>query len=211
MKRETLEVGLYGVNCTILSEGGKAVLVDPGADADRLVAALAAEALAPEAILLTHAHFDHVGGIPALLAKFPSLPVLLGAADAPVLTHPMNQCPPDYPPIARPPTLGAFDGRAALAPFAPGGALAGLEVIETPGHTPGGVCLYLPKEKLLLSGDTLFAGSVGRTDFPGGDMAALRASLRTLSALPDDTFVVPGHGPFTTIGAEKRSNPFLRA
>lgn len=210
MKRETLEVGLYGVNCTILSEGGKAILVDPGAEADRLAATLARDRLAPDAILLTHAHFDHIGGLPALLERFPGLPVLIGAADVPVLTHPLNQVPPDYPPIPRPPTLVTTESRASLAPFAPDGWLAGLEVIDTPGHTPGGVCYYLPSERLLLSGDTLFAGSVGRTDFPGGDMATLRASLRKLAALPDDTLVIPGHGPFTTIGAERRGNPFLQ-
>lgn len=210
MKRNTIEVGLYEVNCTILSKNGRAILVDPGADAARLVAALAADSLTPDAVLLTHAHFDHIGGIPALLAKFPTLPVLVGAADVPVLTHPMNQFPPDYPSIPRPPTLVTLENRATLAPFAPDGWLAGLEVIDTPGHTPGGVCYYLPAGKLLLAGDTLFAGSVGRTDFPGGDMATLRASLRKLAALPDETLVIPGHGPFTTIGAEKRGNPFLR-
>jgi len=87
--------------------------------------------------------------------------------------------------------------------------LVGVTVIETPGHTPGGVCYYFPEDKLLLSGDTLFAGSIGRTDLPGGNMATLTESLKKLTSLPDDTTVIPGHGPYSTIGAEKRINPFL--
>ena len=84
-----------------------------------------------------------------------------------------------------------------------------MAVIPTPGHTPGGVCYHFPADKLLLSGDTLFAGSAGRTDFPGGSMNKLMASLKTLAELPDDTLVIPGHGPHTTIAAEKATNPFL--
>ena len=209
MKRTTTEVGLYGVNCSILSVGARALVVDPGAEAERILAILERDALTPSAILLTHAHFDHVGGIPALLAKFPALPVLVDAPDVAVLTHPFNQLPPDYPPVARPATLTTLDRRASLADFAPGGAFAEMQVLETPGHTPGGVCYYFPSEKLVFTGDTLFAGSVGRTDFPGGDMATLRASLPKLTALPPETHVVPGHGPETSIADELRRNPFL--
>ena len=122
------------------------------------------------------------------------------AADEMVLTHRLNCFPPEYPPIEKPANLR--DARTLAG-------RRGVEPIFTPGHTPGGMCFYFPKEKLLLSGDTLFAGSVGRTDLPGGDMATLMDSVRALKALPDDTEVVPGHGMFTSIGREKASNPFL--
>ncbi len=107
-----------------------------------------------------------------------------------------------WSPISRPePLVGIGEGETI-----PG--LEGLVVVETPGHTPGGVCYYFPS--LLRSGDTLFAGSIGRTDLPGGSMATLMDSLAKLTKLPDDTLVIPGHGPHTTIAAEKRDNPFLR-
>ena len=203
MERLTIQVGLYEVNCSILSEGGKAWIVDPGHEADRIASLLEKKGLEPAAILLTHAHFDHIGAVTGLLERFPGLPVYIGEKDMAVISHPMNQLPPDYPPVKKPDSLRAIGQAGSIE------GLDQLEVIETPGHTPGGVCYYLPTEKLLLSGDTLFAGSVGRTDLPGGDMATLVESLKKLTALPDDTLVIPGHGPHTTIGAEKRSNPFL--
>lgn len=191
LARETFEVGLYAVNCTILKFGEKAYIVDPGSEPTFLAAQLKKMNLEPSAILLTHAHFDHVGAVNELERRYPGLPVYLGEKDFPVLTHPFNQLPPDYPPIARP-------GKLISA-----AELEGVTVIDTPGHTPGGVSYYFPDEGLLLSGDTLFAGSYGRTDFPGGDMGILRSSLKKLYQLPDETVVIPGHGRFTTIGDEK--------
>ena len=201
MERLTIQVGGFEVNCSILSENGKAWIVDPGQEPERIVDTLAKKGLEPAAILLTHAHFDHISAIPGLLAKFPDLPIYIHEKDAPMFGHPLNQLPPEYPSFAKPKTLANLNALDSLE---------GLEILETPGHTPGGVCYHFPAMKLLLSGDTRFAGSVGRTDLPGGDMATLMDSLQKLTALPDDTLVIPGHGPHTTIAAEKRGNPFLQ-
>ena len=201
MERLTIQVGSFEVNCSILSEAGKAWIVDPGQEADRIVALLEKKGLEPAAILLTHGHFDHISGIPGLLKKFPDLPVYVHENDMQMFGHPLNQLPPEYTSFAKPRNLVSLDKLENLD---------GLEIIETPGHTPGGVCYYFPKDKLLLSGDTLFAGSVGRTDLPGGDMATLMDSLQKLIALPDDTLVIPGHGMHTRIALEKSGNPFLQ-
>lgn len=201
---ETFEVGLYAVNSTILTVDGKAWIVDPGAEATFLAAQLKKKNLELAGILLTHAHFDHIGAVNELERRFPGVPVYIGENDIPVLTHPFNQMPPDYPPITKPVNLIGINESSKID---------GLEdacVIDTPGHTPGGVSYYFPTKKLLFSGDTLFAGSVGRTDFPGGDMATLMSSLKKLIKLPDDTTVVPGHGSNTSIGREKETNPFLQ-
>ena len=201
MERLTIQVGGFEVNCSILSENGKTWIVDPGQEADRIIDLLAKKGLEPAAILLTHGHFDHISGIPGLLKKFPDLPVYVHEKDMQMFGHPLNQLPPEYTSFAKPHNLVSLDKLEGLE---------GLEILETPGHTPGGVCYYFPKDKLLLSGDTLFAGSVGRTDLPGGDMATLMDSLQKLTALPDDTLVIPGHGMHTRIALEKSGNPFLQ-
>ncbi len=201
MERLTIQVGSYEVNASILSGEGKAWIVDPGQEGERIVELLAKKGLEPAGILLTHAHFDHISGIPAIKAAFPALPVYVHPGDRPMFGHPYNQLPGEYASIGVP---GDLRDVAELKP-----ALPEAEVIETPGHTPGGVCYYFAKDKLLLSGDTLFAGSIGRTDFPGGSMARMMESLKTLTSLPDDTLVIPGHGPHTTIGREKKTNPYL--
>lgn len=200
--RFTLEVGAYAVNCTILTIDDKTLIVDPGSEALLIAAELRKHNLTPAAILLTHAHFDHIGAVNELQRRYPKLPVYIGKNDIPVLTHPFNQAP-EYPPITKPENLFGITEGDTIA------CLGEIKILETPGHTPGGVCYYLPSEKLLLSGDTLFAGSIGRTDFPGGDMATMMTSLEKLKALPDETTVIPGHGPLTTIGEERFANPFL--
>lgn len=197
-----MEVGSYGVNCSLLSDGRSAWIVDPGSEGERIAETLLGRGLSPAAILLTHAHFDHIGGIQALCGVFPGITVYVGREDAVMFGHPFNQCPPDYPPAEAPENVRDA-GELALP---------GAEVIRTPGHTPGGVCYFFRDfdgAPLLLSGDTLFAGSVGRTDFPGGSMGALMRSLARLKELPEETVVIPGHGPATTIGAEKAGNPYM--
>lgn len=198
---KTIEVGSFGVNCTIVSTGGKAFIVDPGQEGRRILDILSADGLTPAAILLTHAHFDHITAVADLQRAFPELPVYVHPGDRPMFGHPFNQMPPEYPSIGTPANLRDVADLPAVLPE--------VEVLHTPGHTPGGVCYHFPKEKTLLSGDTLFAGSVGRTDFPGGSMARLLASLRELMKLPDDTKVIPGHGCATTIADERRGNPYL--
>ena len=202
-----------GTNCIVFwAEGSKTCTVtDPGMSTDEslkeLTGLMEAHGLLPEAILLTHGHFDHIWGVEKLLALY-DIPVYLHPADANV----------------RALLLSAFPGAGNLAflkhefptrPIADGQELslsgAGWKVLHTPGHTPGGVCYYCAEDNLLLSGDTLFAGSIGRTDFPGGDYDVLMQSIREkLLTLPSDTDVIPGHGQPTTILREATTNPFLQ-
>lgn len=197
MERLTIQVGSYEVNCSIISENGKAWIVDPGQEGARIASLLEKKGLVPEAVLLTHAHFDHITGIAELQKLFPGLPVFVHKADTVMFGHPFNQMPGEYASIGVPSDIRDVN------------ELKICEVIHTPGHTPGGVCYHFPEDKLLLSGDTLFAGSVGRTDFPGGSMSMMMTSLKRLMELPDETLVIPGHGSHTTIGREKASNPYL--
>jgi len=208
MQRTTFQVGTFEVNCSVLYEGDRALVVDPGAEAALVEAKLKELRLEPAAILLTHAHFDHICAVNDIKGRHPGLPVFIGAEDAKIISHPFNQFPPDYPLVEGiADVMDAMDLRGFLASA---GWNASVEVIETPGHTPGGVCyLFGAPAPLLMSGDTLFCGSVGRTDFPGGDMPTLQASLEKLKSLPGETIVVPGHGPETTIAHELASNPFL--
>lgn len=203
MEYFTIQVGSYGVNTTFLVEGDSCYLVDPGQEGKRILEILKEKGLVLKGVLLTHAHFDHIGAINDLEAAFPGLPVYVHQNDVMILNHPLNSAPGDYPKIKKPGNIVELNSESVI----PG--LKGLKIIFTPGHTPGGVCYYFEDLKLLLSGDTLFQMSIGRTDFPGGDMLAMMSSLRKLIALPDDTKVIPGHGSFTTIGFEKEANPYL--
>lgn len=207
MERKIIPVGPFAANCVVLWQAdGVCWIVDPGADAADIAAFCEEKGLRPALVALTHGHFDHIGGVTGLLAKWPALPVHIAPGDAPWAFAPVNACGGDYPPTARPATLVADLVEGAV--LAAGGLSA--RVLATPGHTPGGVCLLFEDAALLLSGDTLFAGSCGRTDFPGSSPVQMAASLRRLAALPPGTAVVPGHGPATTIARERAGNPFLQ-
>jgi len=206
MNVHVLTVGMYEANCVVLwDDPNEAWVIDPGADSGRILAYLEREKLKVGAIVLTHAHFDHIGALHEVLAKNPSAPVYLHGADEVMAFSPLNQMPP-YSATPRPDTLDTSkrDGDTITC----GGLTA--KIIHTPGHTPGSWCLYFEADKLLVTGDTLFNGSIGRTDFPGGSMKAIEASLLILKKLPDDTRLICGHGPESTLGSEKKYNPFLR-
>ncbi len=208
MIHKIFPVGPLQCNCSIIGDEQthEAMVIDPGDQIEGILEILRQEKLTLKQIVITHAHIDHVGGAMKLKA----------ATGAPIL---MNQN--DYA------LLKMLDMQAAWVGMRPPGDVQVDEtvsqghvlkigeissnVIHTPGHTEGSICLYFPEEKKLIAGDTLFAGSIGRTDLPGGSMDKIMRSLHTqVLALPDETEVVPGHGLITTIGEERESNPFLQ-
>jgi hydroxyacylglutathione hydrolase len=207
MIRETFPVGLLGCNCSILGneDSHEAIVVDPGYEIPRVLAALAKHQLSVKKIFVTHAHIDHIAGAQSLKA-ITGAPILYNQADLPLvaimdiqagwfgLAVPVVEVPDHSPDDGEIVGVAGIDG----------------EVLYTPGHSEGSVCLYVPSENLLLAGDTLFAGGVGRTDFPGGSAPKLMRSIRErLLTLSDTTLVVPGHGAETSIGIEREHNPFL--
>lgn len=192
MNITTLPLGLYQTNCYILTHGDRCLVIDPGDEAEKVLTFLQRQGLILEAILLTHGHFDHVGAVKTLAAE----------TDCRVFL-----CQQE---LSLPGAMTA--GPLFYTDFYKEGdrlTLAGLEfeVLHTPGHTPGSVCLRFGEH--LFSGDTLFAGSCGRTDFPGSSPADMIRSLSRLAQLEEHLKVYPGHGGSTTIGEEKRYNPFL--
>jgi glyoxylase-like metal-dependent hydrolase (beta-lactamase superfamily II) len=205
---ESFPVGPLHCNCTVLGDEvtHEALVVDPGDNIPEILSRLQKHGLTLRQIVITHAHIDHVGGA-ALLRKATGAPVFLNQKDLGLLGMMEMQAGwlgVPTPEIA-PPDASADDGLSI------GLATLPAEVLHTPGHTPGSICLHFPAQHLLLAGDTLFAGSIGRTDLPGGDGRQILRSLRErLVVLPDATRVLPGHGPETTIGEEKQSNPFLQ-
>ncbi|MGH9437493.1 MAG: MBL fold metallo-hydrolase [Terriglobia bacterium] len=209
MIHETFPVGLLACNCSILGDEntGEAVVIDPGDDIDRVREVLSRRRLKVKYIVATHAHIDHVGGIKKL-QQATGAAVLMHDADLPLYQNLATQA--EWLGVAAPDpaTVDQFlkEGDVLSA-----GSLQ-LEVLVTPGHSPGSVSLYLPgDEARLFSGDTLFRGSIGRTDLWGGDHGRILRSLQELlRRFPDETPVFPGHGPSTVIGEERESNPFLQ-
>ena len=201
-----------GTNCSVLwaGESRSCVLADPGMSSDsgtqELLDFFSGKGLTPEAILLTHGHFDHVWGVERLLAHF-SVPVYMHPLDKGLLADGASAIPGMG-------SIKKFRHSFPTVDVADGDVLAfpgfSLKVLHTPGHSPGSVCYYAAEDNLLLSGDTLFAGSIGRTDLSGGDYDQLMASIREkLLNLPGQTDVIPGHGQPTTIAREGMYNPFL--
>jgi hydroxyacylglutathione hydrolase len=205
---ETFPVGPLQCNCTLLGDeqAGEAIVIDPGDEVGRIHHRLTELGLKLKQILITHAHIDHVGGA-LKLKRLTGAPILLNENDLPLLK--MMQMQAGWlgveTPETAPPDESLSDGLVVGLDRYPA------QVLHTPGHTQGSVCLHFAPLKLVVAGDTLFAGSIGRTDLPGGNSSQLLDSIQSrLLALPEETKVLPGHGPSTTVGAERKSNPFLR-
>ena len=197
MRITTLPLGPLGANCYIVSDGTCCAIIDPGDNGPALHDAL--RGLTVSAILLTHGHFDHVGGVRALQVET-GAPVYLSSHDLCLPAELSGGLPAEFIDLSQEAASAITVGSITF------------DVLETPGHCPGSVCFWAKdgQEEALFTGDTLFQGSMGRTDFPGGDLTAMQLSLQRLSQLPPSLAVYPGHGPASTIGDERRWNPFLR-
>jgi hydroxyacylglutathione hydrolase len=207
MIHEIFPVGPLQCNCSVIGDEQthEAMVIDPGDDISRVLEAVRRHGLTVKLIVITHGHIDHIGGA-AKLKQATGAPVLLNRNDSPQLK--MLDLQAAWVGMAPPGDIKIDQTMAEGDKIQAGGLSA--SVMETPGHTEGSVCLYFAPQKKLIAGDTLFAGSIGRTDLPGGDFKKIMRSLQQrVLALPDETIVVPGHGPLTTIGAERESNPFL--
>ncbi len=201
---KSLVVGPLEVNCYIIGdeETKKAMIVDPGDEPDRIIDLIKEDSLTPVYIFCTHAHFDHVGAVPEL-KEDTGAKILLHKDEKEIYEAARDMAAfwgYDIPPLPEP-DLFVKEGDTIEV-----GKL-NFKVLHTPGHSPGGICLY--GNGIVITGDTLFAGSVGRTDFHGGDLNKLKESFKRLLTLPENTEVLPGHGPKSTIGIEKRENFFI--
>jgi hydroxyacylglutathione hydrolase len=203
-----LSVGPLQCNCSIVGDETthEAMVIDPGDEVEDILALVRKHKLQVKQIVITHAHVDHVGGAMKLRAAT-GAPILLNENDYALLK--MLDVQAAWLGMKSPGKV-EIDQSLGQADVVNAGSLTA-NVIHTPGHTEGSICLYFPAEKKLIAGDTLFAGSIGRTDLPGGSFEKIIGSLQgQVLALPDDTVVIPGHGPETTIGQERETNPFLQ-
>jgi hydroxyacylglutathione hydrolase len=207
MIHKVLPVGPLQCNCSIIGDETthEAMVIDPGDDIEDVLAILHRHHLQVKQIVITHAHIDHVGGA-MKLRTVTGAPILLNQNDYALLK--MLDVQATWLGMAAPSDV-TIEASIADGDSLQAGSLKA-NVLHTPGHTEGSVCLYFPAEKLLIAGDTLFARSIGRTDLPGGSFEKIMRSLHDrVLTLPDDTVVVPGHGPRTTIGEEREENPYL--
>jgi hydroxyacylglutathione hydrolase len=210
---ETFCLGEWMTNCYVVwADGGDGAqpcwVVDAGFGPGDMIGFIRERGLALQQVVLTHAHVDHIAGLQEVRDAWPDVPILIHADEADFLTEPtLNLSAALAEPVVAPAATGTLAHGDVLE-------LGGLnfQVRHTPGHSPGGISLYQAESGVVLVGDALFAGSVGRTDFPTSDGPTLGRAIREqLYTLPDDTRVLPGHGPATTIGREKRTNPYVRA
>lgn len=204
---EMITVGQYQENCYLIWLDGSqsCLVVDPGDEADRIIKVMQGYQIRPEVILLTHSHCDHIGAVGELKSSF-DIPLLIGKGEEQMLSDPqLNLSEFLASPIVAPSPDRVVEAGEILT-------FAGINlmVASTPGHSIASVSYLVPSGSLAISGDVLFAGSIGRTDLPGGDFETLMRSIdRELLSLPDGTLVLPGHGPTTTVGRERRTNPFV--
>ena len=202
MSLGSLQANGYILGCEKTKE---AVIMDPGGDAEVIVETLDMEGLVPLMVLNTHAHFDHIGGNRDLVERY-HIPIGIHSLELPLMKAKGGAAffGLDIPESPEPERLIEDGEVLSFGEYE-------IKALFTPGHSPGHLCFYVPLEKILFSGDLLFAGGIGRADLPGGNMEVLAQSIVSrLYILPDDTMVCPGHGPQTTIGDEKKYNPFVR-
>ncbi|PLT34718.1 MBL fold metallo-hydrolase [Bacillus sp. V5-8f] len=207
MKWNQLPLGPLQTNCYILSnDAQECIIVDPGEESAKLIQYIQTKKLKPLAVLLTHAHFDHIGALDQI-REFFEIPAYIHEKEAKWLLDPALNGSQRFPgpPIRLKPAehILAAETDLQIGSFS-------FKLFETPGHSPGSISYFLEEKGLLFSGDVLFKGSIGRTDLPGGDYAQLMKSIHNkLLSLPEDTIVLSGHGPVTTLADEMESNPFL--
>ena len=200
MKIKKTIVGPIDVNCYIIvTDNSKLYVIDPGGDADRVIAQLKKENLPLTTILLTHGHIDHISAVKEISEAFNNAPVYLHEDGMKLYLSPDNCMMPFFPPVNNPvKPVHSIE-------------VDGFEIIHTPGHSRGSVCFHFPKDNVLFSGDTLFCESIGRTDLPGGDYKQIIDSITSkILVLPENTKVYPGHGNSSSIKNEKKYNPFLK-